>query len=209
MPTCFELSIGCNYRPQLWEQERGFPWPLPGSHKGPELEGKVGKNSRNCAAKLFGYWIVSTKDKFFGNSSVKACTVWGACFKREFCFSFILLAAGVLIPLCHIILYARTIKVAIRDLMYAKNMKMYWYHCHDYSYCKSATVVKWLMNIFYTRFPDKNGAWLVTVKSVEKQIRQVLGTCGIIYWRETASAISELKTQVKNRCKIFSCKLVI
>jgi len=43
--------------------------------------------------------------------------------------------------------------------------------------------------------------------AVEKQIRQVLDTCRITYWRETAFAISKLKTQMENSCTIFSYKL--
>jgi len=49
-------------------------------------------------------------------------------------------------------------KAAIKDSMYDKTMKMYRYHCQNYSYCKFAMVVKWLVNTSYTRFTDKNGA---------------------------------------------------
>lgn len=53
---------------------------LTGSQKSPELGEKTEKNSRNGATELLGYWIVWTKDRnSFGGSSVKACTVRGAC----------------------------------------------------------------------------------------------------------------------------------
>lgn len=80
-------------------------------------------------------------------------------------------------------------------------MKMYLYHCQNYNYCKSAVLVTWWVHIFYTRFSDKNGVWLVNSKIIgcgKENKCQVLGTSRIIYWRETAFAISELKTQVKN-----------